>query len=171
MKNIKIEELAPYLPYELFVYSLVHKRADLIIGMDKSHLGTHRVYLKTNEIVYYLDALRNIKPILRPMNLTTPIKIDGVEVVPIVELAKIAFPDYDNLDLEEEEGYCSFGIFDFAYEKSINAFACSEYTEPCDVPNQLSLFQWLFKNKFDVLNLIGQNLAVDVNTLETNPYE
>lgn len=170
MENIKIEELAPYLPYELSVYNLVHKRADLLIGMDKSHLGSDRVYLRTNEIVYYLDALRNIKPILRPMSLTTPIKIDGVEVIPIVELAKISYPEYDwKIDDALNSVY---GKLCFGYAKTRSFFWVDDYNGGFyRTPNQLSLFQWLFKNKFDVLNLIGQNLAVDVNTLETNPYE
>ena len=33
------------------------------------------------------------------------------------------------------------------------------------------VYDWLLKNHYDIDNLIGKGLAIDVNTLEENPYK
>lgn len=113
------------------------------------------------------------KPILSPTDLTKPIIVEGKEIIPIVELARLfhsvkepAIVKYDNII---DAG--SYGTQVSCYlDKDRHAY----YSVYADVDlvmhNEARVVQWLFKHKFDVFGLIEKGLAVDVNTLETNPY-
>jgi len=115
------------------------------------------------------------KPILRKLDLTKSIKVNGVESKPIVELAKIAFPNVIHWHIAGDSS-CRGGDderYRFAYRKDLYAFVHVYYglhISDGHVPNQKQLFKWLYANLFDVDNLIDKGLAIDADTLEINPY-
>ena len=113
----------------------------------------------SNEIItltggnYNECLFRQDKPIFYPLDLTNPIWYDRKEFTPI-NMIKIISVQYgfnkDTLTLmlmkfsEVENGYRTLPFF------VIDSFV-----------------KW----RIDVFNIIGQGLAIDVNTLETNPYK
>jgi len=115
-------------------------------------------------------SLERIKPMLRPLDLTKPITVDGIEIVPIVELAMIAFPNWNWPELYETRVCECWVEFEFP--------RCPEYLFGFDVNQhfyakqgsrefpysfgQLPLFQWLYKHHFDLEKLIEQGLAVEL---------
>ena len=119
-----------------------------------------RIYWRDNEVVF-LDTKNirvifdmidwvSIKPILHPLSdLTKEIEHKGEKFVPYKKL------DWRKLDGEIGE-YISFGD---CHAGLIN---------PLD---QLSQLQLLLSWHFDIADLISKGEAIDVNTLETNPYK
>ena len=117
-------------------------------------------------------------PILRPLSdLTKEIEHGGEKFVPIVELAKIAWVDED-VDFKYQslkEGTVFIAFSDknnvFGYDSNTQSFFGAIGGKPCSVVNQLTLFETMISWHFDILGLISKNQAVDINTLETNPYK
>lgn len=168
-QQLTLEHIAHYLPYGLKVNSPDNQVYELTAW---PYAGRNLTYIQ--EFFENED-----EPILRPMDLTKAIQVEGTEVIPIVELAKIAFPDEDWRKPngvfyypKARNSYPKIPI-DFTYNNGFSAVKdhCHYDAQNIYIPNQLALFQWLFKHKFDVFNLIERGLAIDVNTLETNPYE
>lgn len=64
-------------------------------------------------------------------------------------------------------------IHSFRYECDIHRFINRNETQrrPLGIPYQLDLFQKLIEWHFDIGGLIDKNEAIDVNTLESNPYK
>ncbi len=103
------------------------------------------------------SEIEKIKSLLRPLlDLTKEIDINGEKFVPIVELAKIAYPDlvweFDRTraisEWKKEPAY-------FFFQKN-SFFACLFNNA---IPNQIVLFNKLFEWHFDVFGLIDQGLA------------
>jgi len=114
------------------------------------------------------------KPILRPISdLYRTITHNGKEIIPIVELAKIAEPK-QAWEFKEEVAVCEH-LISFIYDerKEVQAFCLLNYDLeiPCFVCNQYQLFDYMNELKIDYRNLIGAGLAIDCNTLENNPYK
>lgn len=152
MEKLTLDNIAPYLPYALYGFAEGRKRADKLLGVygTGGHSLTMCCRVNNHNTVDYDCNIEDFKPILRPMDLTKPIIVEGKEIIPYKELGY--------------EYFCGeFGIIEHA-----------EYGEsPRYVANPLDYLwqiQWLFKHKFDVFGLIEKGLAIDVNTLEINPY-
>lgn len=64
-------------------------------------------------------------------------------------------------------------IYSFGYNATMNRFDARNetYKQPLGVAYQLDMFDLLNRWKIDFRNLIGQGLAIDVETLNTNCYE
>lgn len=181
MEKPTLEQIAPYLPYGLKGILTTDKREDFACedwaenetDFTKGAVwdlcgyapGDLNIYI--GEGVFdgflwrkgstYVNFKRGIKPILRPMDLTNPIILQGKEVVPICELCKNNYgSDYDGRDYDENE-LCDMERHLIALCGAIDTMYLNDAL-------------WLFKHKFDVLGLIEKGLAIDVNTLETNPY-
>lgn len=124
------------------------------------------------------------KPVLRKMDLTKSITAEGKEIIPIVELAKIAFP---NINFNKKKVSYKIGADELpicpdvwisiddeygnVHKLSFNeAFKCFKIDNQYDNYRQLKLFKWLYKHKFDIDGLIDAGLAIDADSLETNPY-
>lgn len=159
-QQLTLEHIAHYLPYGLKVNSPDNQVYELTAW---PYAGRNLTYIQ--EFFENED-----EPILRPMDLTKAIQVEGTEVIPIVELAKIAFPDEDweQGEIKPYTAISSLGTFRYEYGEFIKE---NHDWERLITGGQLALFQWLFKHKFDVFNLIERGLAIDVNTLELNPYE
>ena len=121
--------------------------------------------------------INDCMPILRPLDLTKEIEHGGEKFVPIVELAKIAWVD-DDVDFKYQslkEGTVFITFSDknnvFGYDSNTQSFFGAIDGKPCSVVNQLTLFETMVKYHFDISNLISKNQAIDINTLETNPYK
>ena len=130
---------------------------------------------------------RQIKPVLHPLSdLTKEIEHKGEKFIPIIKLAELgANKNFKNhkcymknntyiietikwvgdvlvkTTFEIDTDDFSFCIFDTVKGKDIY------YPVSC----QLTLFQKLVEWHFDIANLIQKGEAIDINTLEINPYK
>lgn len=175
MEKLTLENIAPFLPYGLKGNLINDEYYEPVYAGELFRIETGLTTKKREPEPFvivddYEDYLQYFTPILRPMDLTKPIILEGKEVIPIVELAKIAFPRHDwfhvnakNVVTEDKEKGFEFDGKDFDFYNMHDGKILPVY-------NQLALFQWLFKHKFDVFGLIPLGLAIDINTLETNPY-
>lgn len=160
-----------------------------------SYYAPHNTKVKTGNVIKDLvfepeynithTTVKNVvtglghKLILRAMDLTKPITVDGQEIIPIVELCKIASNvlefNEDSVKYNEEQrqlevtGKRGYKLI-FAFDEKDSSFILMSNSKSATVSNQLALFQWLAKHKFDFMNLIPEKLAIDVNTLDVNPY-
>jgi len=134
--KLQPHHIAPYLPFELKIIGNTH-------GYVKTLSGLHNedVYVtEQNNTRYGAWAdLTDIKLILRPLDLTKPITVDGIEIFPIVEILHqynsllAGGEPYTEKDLSKNPMYWEY----WAVEK---------------------LFEW----HFDVFGLIEQGLAVEL---------
>jgi hypothetical protein len=136
---ITLQEIAPYLPCKLYVYDENQQnKTDQVVGFFLGSLDFENWSPINSDI-------GNYKPIMRPLSdLTNEIEVNGEKFVPIVELAKIAFPLYKWI-LNEE---CNFAMtkedvyFDFNYHYYLFDFD-GDY-----LLDQLKLFQKLYEWHF-----------------------
>ena len=144
---ITLENICSYLPYGLKWHEKIN-----------NHSRTGDVTIEN--LKGFINGEYISKIALYPMDLTKPIQVDGKEIYPVVELAK---QEYRECYFGSNESYSQFEMCEI--ELSIIGI-CSDI-ETITLPMAI----WLFRHKFDVFGLIEKGLAVDVNTLETNPYE
>ncbi len=153
-----ITHLAPYLPYGLKWKFDGEDFTHDIVGLDITNRGVKLVSPYND----YGDCeISSGKPLLLPMSSLYTEMEDGT--VPIVELAKIAFPKNK---FELNRSGCWFGAEKFIYSEATNSFRTLHedggcFSQGSEVINQLTLFTYLFPHHFDVYNLIPQNLAID----------
>lgn len=191
---ITIEEIAPYLPYDLAVQFLGSPNKDHYnmegIYNQYAHDATkydewnslkikkigkiRQLKIRKNYVVFYVGKAANylktcysndIMPIFRPLSdLTNEIEVDGKKFVPIVELAKIAFPSYEwGINL------CKNKHFAISNSKSAFRFDGEYYVFLLDnnpLMDQLQLFQQLYKWHFWLGNQgrFGKDI-IDINIL------
>lgn len=177
-----IEHILPYFAYCLMVQvESVDGIEILPITAIQRKDGTDIIQVSNTD--YYPDADDNefnIKLILRKMDLQKSIIVDGEELIPIVELAKLAFPeDGDVWIIPKHPKNCVINTnnsdYWFEYDNGFQAGESEDFTDrgilvPRRILNQLCLLKWLFKHKFDVFGHIEKGLAIDVDTLQVNPY-
>jgi len=155
-------------PYEEFGKNTVHT----LNGIEEL-FGDYCLLSKQLKDAYPVHVC---KPILRKLDLTKSIKVDGVEILPLLELAKISIPkiqwelkNYSSLNTTiAKSGDFSFSISMWG-DFSLTENDGGSY-DVLSVSNQRHLFKWLYANLFDVDNLIDKGLAIDADTLENNPY-
>lgn len=123
--------------------------------------------------------INDCMPILRPLDLTKEIEHGGEKFVPIVELAKISGLSprkisavSNNKVICDAKGWRSFSEFSFNNNSfNIANFRHGDLLYMNWNIDQMMLFQELIYWHFDIYNLISKNQAIDINTLETNPYK
>jgi hypothetical protein len=159
-RKLELKDICGFIPNNL-----------AILVYDNRIVITHYINDKFGKPTYTTIAGENIlsdycKPILRPLSdLYKTITHNGKEIIPIVELAKIAYPDTDwylteggaELDIGYE--YITFSFVRNSFSKSNGGVA-----------NQVQLFDYLNELKIDYRGLIDAGLAIDCNTLEVNLY-
>lgn len=155
----KQEFLAMSLPYGLKVLRV---NDNIIIN----YFGIHYV----NEFDRN-DPEIDYHPILHPLSdLTKEIEHKGERFVPIVELAKISYPErYVSLYVYRD-GIIRAEI-DFEDYYVHLYFDGKDFVSDSSIQNQFKLFQKLIEWHFDIAGLIEKGEAIDVNTLPENPYK
>jgi hypothetical protein len=124
------------------------------------------------------QSIDDCKPILYPLlDILKEREIEGKQIVPLIELAKIAYPKNRPLsDFSICNGYVkldnwNIGGYSFHFDKKEISFDCRvdfnghTWRNNCYVPNQLKLLQKLYEWHFDIHGLIEKGLAIDINTL------
>lgn len=160
-RKLELKDIAGYLPYGLV--GLYKRREHL-----QPTLITIGVSYYKNETTLSFD--NELSPILRPLSdLYRPITHNRVEVIPIVELACISNPsvnwECDNCDYAYDESYV------FHYNEEYKCFIEQKDNRPIVVRNQYQLFDKLHELKVDYRGLIDDGSAIDVNSLDVNPYK
>ena len=182
---MKIENIAPYLPYKVNVLvdtkNWFEKREPFIamlIGIFDFEYLTVK-YLDENDATY-TDNGDNFKLILRPLSDLTKPCLDGK--IPLMELAKYVYPESE----DEKFVVTKKGIL-FEYHEDGNSYiamyftfitnefkiftvndkysndSCTKSSKPST--KQFQLFQKLFEWHFDVFNLIESGTAININKL------
>jgi beta-mannanase len=182
-RKLELKDICGYLPYRL---NIKYYKSDIIICVQ--YLG-----LYSEDIEYYdcNGASYNqyyATPILRPLSdLYRRITHNGKEIIPMVELAKIAEPNYVwkiNKKMAIREiiyetwtdkiyfGYTGLHRY-FKSTKRDGRYFYSMYQDDNVeyIPDQIPLFDYLHELKIDYRGLIDSGLAIDANNLETNPYK
>jgi hypothetical protein len=157
METLTIEHLSAYLPYGLIGQLKQYPNGTCV------KLGT---YLSNSERKWTIDMFveSSVLPILYPLSsLTETIWFEGKEINPS-EFIK----DWYN----EKYAKSIDGLEHYSFKNDFILFGTIEPTEEREIINlPYQAYQLLFKMKIDVFSLIEKGLAVDVNTLETNPYK
>jgi hypothetical protein len=175
--KLELKHLAPYLPYGLKVrvsYGSQHtKRLNELCGLSVEYCNcTKSNYPYTQDVPY-----KDIKPLLRPLlDLTKEIEVNGERFVP---LFKLCLDFCHRMPCNAEYGVSTFLMkadndggtsWWFVYHHNEMTFELSD----CDrdmtthtIP-QYKIFEKLFEWHFDVFSLIPENLAIDLNTINTN---
>jgi hypothetical protein len=153
----KQEFMAMSLPYGLKCFYSPFDEPDTIINFDPARY------------IMLLSWAYDYKPILHPLpDLTKPIEHNGEKFVPIVKLAQIMYPNHE-WELSSSGLYASVGngYMTFEYDYGYNCFLCDNSSQLDQLECLLKTISW----HFDIADLIEKCEAIDVNTLETNPYK
>lgn len=169
IEKLELRHLCGYLPYGLKCHCMGLWTDDEsqnpvtveVVGANLDHVEIHEIGRSVTEEYDYCDVL----PLLLPLSALTEPLPDGT--VPIVELAKIAYPKSDTIKLDIEDGTAVIDSAEnYRFEYKNGSFECyylkySPRVENCFVPNQIQLFEYLYANHFDVYGLIPAGLAID----------
>lgn len=174
MNKLETKHLAPYLPY-----GLKHQIKfdgdncyELLRGIKhhRAYIGGSKVDVKP--FSFEINELPD--PILYPLSdLTKPIWHEGEEFVPIHKINK-----YRKLN----SGYHSSSGFEYDYESLCDREISKDLSitgggsweggdEEIDIVQFFNVQEKLYEWKLDIHGLIEKGLAIDVNSLDTNPYK
>lgn len=187
--ELEIKHIVPYLPYGLKVLRPDNRTVLDVVGIDNNMYIFS--YNRLENVTY--GSFNTSKLILRPLSAITKEIDNGERFVPLIELFKLS-----NGNFQQEIRYHSvmattqiqiemlgfrnyfFGLFeshrDIRIENGLY-FHCYSTDLAMDdrkeekIFCQYSLFLKLLEWHFDIFGLIDANLAIDVNTLDINPYE
>ncbi len=143
MKQLTINEIAPYIPYKTeCIYTGTNERKR-IVGADIYSIKLQNL----DENFFVLSTVfdyKEIKPILRPLS----------DLIPFIK------ERYGMLEHQDITGYFDA---DFLEEHSLEIDDI-ENTEVNHIP--YGTLQVLLKHHFDIFELIDKGLAIDINTLK-----
>ncbi|MDR1346814.1 MAG: hypothetical protein LBJ63_00050 [Prevotellaceae bacterium] len=170
MRQLELKDISGYLPYDLYVITnrTINPKLVHCAGRGNLYIGT----------TFRAINIKYCKAVMRPLSdMYKTIIHNEIEIIPIVELAKIAFPNQLNY-CHLKGNYCDIFSSDkkysylFRYEEKESYFRLVYTGDFNDMyTNQHQLFDYLKKLKIDYRGLIESGLAIDANTLETNPYK
>ena len=185
-RKLELKDIAGYLPNRL--QSIEIDDESCIYDLTKISLfqGIFKVGICRQINNDFFDegeiCIEETTPILRPLSdLYKTTTHDGKAIIPIVELAKIAFP---NKKFELERDKCPIAcirnddgdiVSQFSYYEYFYFVEFSGYrTKPnmsINIKNQYKLFDYLNELKIDYRGLIDAGVAVSVYDLDNNPYK
>ncbi|WP_286883392.1 MULTISPECIES: hypothetical protein [Sphingobacterium] len=146
MDKLKLEHLAPYLPYGLNVISKVTEYTYKVLGLSNDEL-----MIAENAMFSGWYAINNFKPILRPLSdLTKEIQHNEEMFVP-----KSRIDQYTQIGGDGK----LYLLVDGTH------WSCNPLS--WDYSTVLKLISW----HFDVFGLIEKGLAIDYNTVKGGPNE
>lgn len=176
-RHIELKDIVSYLPYGLAGVI----KSSFFEGKE-DHVDIH-----IDNVSSLIESGRRgyLKPFLYPMSdLCKEIKFNGRKFYPIIELVKIIYPD---LTLEKNflcplkdsakwETGTILDHYQYRFQYFSNRFHLNTYhsvtgSDNTRSLNTLPLYDKLNELKFDYRGLIDLGMAIDVNTLESNPYE
>ena len=173
IKELTIAHLAPYLPYGLKINSIYGVNVPeggsnyIMIGCSNKWSGLStikddlmiEVKEKPKKEMSYI--YHSFKPLLFPLSsLTKEITVNGETFVPAYKLSTIL------ITINGDSGNIKYlGVV-------YNAPRFDFYGEQVAILGMpYHIIETLFEWKIDVFGLIESGLAIDVTTLETNPYD
>lgn len=166
MEKLTLEHIAPFLPYGVLVKTGDLERQRSIVFNNPTTFHTIRISTLLGGIGHKL--------ILRKMDLTKPITIDGVEIIPI-EFLKTGGTNINEVRSRYDDDFG--GIVSSCCDNEEHELRYSprygfERRYKCEgrALSQLPLFKKLYEWKHDVDGLIEKGLAIDADTLDVNPY-
>jgi len=172
MEKLELKHIVGYLPYDLKVLSGFGEYSE-IDSLYFSKDGHKRPSL--NLMVSHFpkgfrgENFKEIKPILRPLSdLTKEIEVNGEKFIPIIALAKLFFcaksAVLEHKDIIDAGAYgiqvsCFYDEHRYAYYQIFGDIDLIEH-------NEYRVVQKLYEWHFDIHDLIGKGLAIDINTLK-----
>jgi hypothetical protein len=170
MKTLQLKDIAGNLPHKLLGQWINPK-----LNGDTNYYG-HIVHIGLASVEYYILNNDDIKPILYPpSDMYKPYIHSGEEIIPIVELAKLAC-QFSNFKwkLEKNNGnpMAVCGNYGFFYSEVNHCFVEQSniaVSKICDI--KYDLFDFLNELKIDYRGLIQDGLALSVYDLPENPYK
>lgn len=184
--ELTTDKLVGYYPYDLKVleiFDIGENQIRSVFAISQNSVRTNlQRFPYTQEI-----SFARFKLILFPLSdLTKAKEINGDKFVPIVKLLEsVMIAVYGSeAKIDKECWYCAepeyYGIkatkdndkigFSFRCENEFMEFIYTINGNEQKL-NQLQLFQKLYEWHFDIHNLTENGLAIDVNSLNKNPYK
>ena len=170
-EDFEYDEIAGVIDVGIYEIVAIKSKQNIIIEGD--------VVMIDDQNTSAMTTFNKIAPILHQLSdLTKEIEHNGEKFVPIVELAiLVGFSKVDNNCFIDSGAFLYKIITNdeieftfnkkhncfYAFDKEVNQFLCFN--------NQLKSFQKLIEWHFDIAGLIESGEAIDVNTLEINPYK
>ena len=139
-KQLEKKHLAPYECFDLKV--LWMDMVATLVSSDKLNVD---LYVDQK----FYTAMKNIKPILRPLDLSKPITHKGETFVPMQRLDSITTLTYTDIDI----------LHNSTEDSNTRRFLPIWIIE--------KLHEWLFDTQY----LLESGLAISVDSLTVNPYE
>lgn len=148
--KLELKEIVGYLPHGLKIIIPSWERS----GVFKVHKFAQGFDYNNREVSsnwIFRNIENGLKPILRPMSdLSKPIMVDGKEIVPIIELAKLTGERASNLKWSDGDMIVRMDWEDMEYPAY----------------SQIKLYDFLNQLHFDYRGLIAKGLAIDINTIK-----
>jgi hypothetical protein len=154
--NLKIEHLAPYLPYKLYCRSSKHQfkygeyHNLLVGGASINRDGELNIELFHDNDLVFSDNIKPVKLMLKPL----------VDLLSTVEYGNEYMAEWEFI--ESQLGGCGC----VAYEEYMASFI-DDICPSRAIQAPYEIFRLLLEYHFDVFGLIDQELAIDVNTLKS----
>ena len=184
-RKLELRDIAGYIPYAFKVQHQIPTSITIgelrVLGITKNSIVNSEFIdaeytVKSSDYEndkLYVIKIKDTKPILRPLSdLYKTIKHNGKEVVPIVELAKIACPCLEwelwkniAVSSDRDDGFITAKI---KWEESEYYFSYTK--EDGAIKNLPQLFDYLHELKIDYRGLIDEGLAVSVYDFENEIY-
>jgi hypothetical protein len=167
MRTLELKDICGYVPHGLKVL-INDEVCDVLLTLG---IRANKQNISTN--------IENGKPILHPIsNMYRTIIHKGEKIIPIVECAKrsIHGVEWNNTvhksKIVEDDYYILSFRDGYKYKFGYNKHGFWMEFENKKYPViQFPLFDYLNELKIDYRGLIESGLAIDVNTLEINPYK
>ena len=174
MRKLVFMDIASYLPCDL-AYAFVEQKNAVTLSPKITNQGFISVsgnqHNINNNVLGMFPEERCYKPILRSIySLTEEIEHKGERFIPIIEMLKQKHPykHYNSRYGEIQTESNPFKARAFYYYRANHSIYVS-FNNLLEEPYHivLKLIEW----KFDIGNLIGDGLALDVKHLDFNPYK
>ncbi len=190
MKKLELVHLTTYLPYNLKLVNYLETHIGELKGINTS-FDISIAYDEQPDLdwsdnnLYYHDKLQ-FKPILRPLSdLIKEVEISGKKIIPIIELAKLEYPNYKELVSLEQPIETDFNYTiqfktknDMTVKMRIGSYNKNGMQTILDIDcygsdgkvskmfSRSFLRELVIKWHFDIYCLIDHKLAIDINTLK-----
>lgn len=144
--KLELHHIAPYLPYELEILDTIEEIKGVLCGINMNTVS----YLWGDNEINLSAMIDSVKPLLKPLSdLTKEIEHNGERFFPINKIIEMT-----------NRPVLSFG--EEAYKDAVNSFMRDIKSRLTPIKYYEKLLEW----KFDVFNLIPNNLAIDINTIK-----